>query len=39
VEDVVLVTKDGYSLINPELPYQPKDLEAFMGKTRRDLRG
>jgi len=30
IEDVVLVTRDGYEFINPPLPYSPNDLEAAM---------
>jgi Xaa-Pro aminopeptidase len=35
IEDVVLITKDGYELINPPLPYSPNDLEAAIIRERR----
>jgi hypothetical protein len=29
-EDVVLITADGYQLINPALPYSAADIEKMM---------
>ena len=34
VEDTLLVTKDGYELINPPLPYSPADIEKTVERYR-----
>ena len=34
-EDVVLITADGYQLINPALPYSAADIEKMMARLKR----
>jgi Xaa-Pro aminopeptidase len=34
-EDVLLITPNGYELINPPLPYSPADIEALMARLKR----
>jgi Xaa-Pro aminopeptidase len=34
-EDLVLITADGYQLINPALPYSAADSEEMMGRLKR----
>ena len=35
-EDVVLITADGYQLINPALPYTAGDIEKMMSRMKRE---
>jgi len=34
VEDMILVTHAGYEILNPALPYAPRDLERALAKRR-----
>jgi hypothetical protein len=34
-EDVLLITPNGYELINPPLPYAAADIEALMARLKR----
>jgi hypothetical protein len=34
-EDVVLITADGYQLINPALPYSAADIEKMMARLKQ----
>jgi Xaa-Pro aminopeptidase len=36
IEDVLLITQDGYELINPPLPYSPDDIETAMHRHASD---
>ncbi len=38
-EDVVLITADGYQLINPALPYSAADIEKMMARLKRSQNG
>jgi hypothetical protein len=34
-EDLVLITADGYELVNPALPYSAADIEKMMAQLKR----
>jgi ABC-type branched-subunit amino acid transport system substrate-binding protein len=34
-EDVLLITANGYQLINPDLPYSATDVETLMSRLKR----
>jgi Xaa-Pro aminopeptidase len=35
VEDTMLITRDGYEILNPPLPYAPEDIEKAMANARK----
>jgi Xaa-Pro aminopeptidase len=38
VEDTILITHDGYEILNPPLPYSAKEIETALASGRKDLR-
>jgi hypothetical protein len=38
-EDVVLITADGYQVINPALPYSAAEIEKMMARLKRPKSG